>query len=320
MNSVYMLSYSMSLFEKLFAYRDMFHFCACLIPTLYDMIIPHISLSNHSSIPQLGLGLFQVPAGEDTVKLVHQAISLGYRHFDTAHIYGNESSLGYAIASSGIPRHDFWLTSKLWPSDYGITDTPSAIDNMLRRFQTDYLDLLLLHHPYGNYEDAWQAMEKAYQQGKIRAVGLSNFSGDCLQKITGQMSICPQVVQAECHPYYQQSVFRQTLADMDIAFEAWYPLGHGNKKLLSDPVISAIASSLHKSPAQVILRWQLEEGNIIFPRTLNPEHLASNLDILSFTLSQEQMLQIRSLDRDKRIFRMSADMEERFVWSMKPAD
>ena len=284
------------------------------------MQIPTVALQNDIAIPQLGFGLFQLEEGAQTEDAVRQALNLGYRHFDTAHIYGNEKSLGKALRSSDISRSSLWITSKLWMTDYGTDITASAIDRMLGRLGTDYLDLLLLHHPFGEYMQAWEQMERAVDAGKVRCIGLSNFDTRELHEILTVCRIKPAAVQIECHPYWQENSFRSLLSSQGIRTQAWYPLGHGSAKLLSDPVIAEIAEATGKTCAQVILRWHMQEGNIIFPRAANPVHMQSNMDIFDFSLSDEQMEKIRQLDGKKQFMRMSRDMQQRYYGSMRPAD
>ena len=282
------------------------------------MQIPNISLTPDIRMPQLGFGLFQLEESAQTEEIITQAIRMGYRHFDTAHIYGNERSLGAALASSGISRDQFWITSKLWLTDYEASVTRGAIDRILSRLGTDYLDLLLLHHPFGPYTQAWEQMERALEAGKIRCLGLSNFNEQQLDEILAVCRIAPCTMQIECHPYWQQRTYRKLLSSRNIHTQAWYPLGHGSSKLLSDPVITEIAAETGKESSQVILRWHIQEGSCIFPRSKSPAHMQSNLSIFDFSLSEDQMERIGRLDGKKQFMRMSPDMQERYFGSMRP--
>ena len=188
----------------------------------------YVTLNNDAKIPQFGLGVFMVPDGEETEKACLDALKLGYRHIDTAHAYQNERSVGKAVAESGIPREEFWITSKLWPSEYGEEKSSDAIDKMLKRLDTDYIDLLLLHQQVGDYMGAWRAMEKAVEDGKVRAIGLSNFESDRLEEVCTNAKIKPAVLQVECHPYYQQNQLKKRIEPYGTVIEAWYPIAHGD--------------------------------------------------------------------------------------------
>lgn len=262
----------------------------------------YLTLNDGNKIPQFGLGVFQVKGNAATKQLVKEALDLGYRHIDTAHAYENERGVGEGIRESNAARQDLWLTSKLWPTDYGKAITPTAIDKMLQRLGTDYLDLLLLHQSFGDYVDAWGAMEDAVKAGKVRSIGLSNFEGTQLNDILSIAKIRPAIMQTELHPYYHGKALKEKLASAGTQFEAYYPLGHGDTKLLNEPIFSEIGQKYGKSNVQVILRWHLQSHNIVFPKSTKRQHLKDNFDIFDFSLNTAEMNQINSLDKHQRYY------------------
>lgn len=280
----------------------------------------YVTLNNGSKIPQFGHGVYMINGDQATEEACSQALDLGYRHIDTAHAYQNERGVGAAVRKSGIPREEIWITSKLWPSEYGEGKTMEAIDKMLGRLDTDYIDLLLLHQQFGDYLGAWKDMEKAVQAGKVKAIGLSNFESDRLEEVLEAASIKPAVLQVECHPYYQRNVLKERIKDYGTKIESWYPLGHGDAGLLNDPVIVSIAKRHGKSSAQVILRWHLQEGNIIFPKTTNKVHMKENLETFDFELTDDEMKAMRKLDKDMRYFTMGLEEQEAHLGNFVPAD
>ncbi|WP_245904131.1 aldo/keto reductase [Dysgonomonas alginatilytica] len=276
--------------------------------------VPVLKLNNGIEMPQFGLGTFT--ASKDACKdacLV--ALKNGYRHIDTAHAYGNESGVGEALNESGIPREEIWITSKLWPSEYGEGITMEAIDKMLARLQTTYIDLLYVHQPVGDFVGAWKDMEKAVVAGKVRALGISNFDAndEVFHAIVDNMKIKPAVLQIECHPYAQRNDIREKVKPYGIAIECWYPLGHGDKGLLSDPVIAKIAEAHNKSIVQIILRWHIQEGLSVIPGATNPDYIKQNISIFDFALSEDEMAAMRSLNKDKRFFNMTLEQKQGFV-------
>lgn len=276
--------------------------------------VPNIRLNNGLEMPQFGLGTFLLP--NDTCKQACVvALRSGYRHIDTAHAYRNENGVGEAIKESGIPREEIWITSKLWPSDYGEGKTMEAIDQMLERLQTDYIDLLYLHQPFGDYSGAWKDMEKAVAAGKVRALGISNFdwSDEAFHNIVDSMQIKPVALQTECHPYAQRIDMRAKLKPYNIALECWYPLGHGDKGLLSDPVINRIGAVHGKTAAQVIIRWHIQEGFSVIPGASNPDYIKENIEVFDFALNDEEMTAIRSLNKEKRFFNMTKEQLDDFA-------
>ena len=278
------------------------------------------TLNNGSRIPQMGFGVYLIEGDENTKRACLEALKLGCRHIDTAHAYQNERGVRDAVWESGIPREEIWLTSKLWPSEYGEGKTMAAIDKMLDRLGTTYIDLLLLHQQFGDYPGAWRDMEKAVSQGKVQNIGLSNFESERLEEIFEQAVIKPAVLQVECHPYYQQQALKQRIEPYGTALECWYPIGHGDKGLIQEPLFKALADKYGKTAVQIILRWHIQEGNIIFPKTTNPLHMQENFDIFDFCLNDQEMREIRALDCGKRFFTMSLEEQERMLGSFIPAD
>lgn len=280
----------------------------------------YLTLNDGTRIPQMGLGVYMVAGDELTEQTVGQALALGYRHIDTAHAYGNERGVGAAVAKSGIAREDIWITTKLWPSEYGEGATAQAIDKMLARLDTGYIDLLLLHQQFGDYLGAWRDMERAVAAGKVRSIGISNFESERLEELCSAATIKPSVLQVECHPYYQQRALKERIAKYGTPIESWYPLGHADAGLLHDPVIASVAAAHGKSAVQTILRWHIQTGNIVFPKSTNPEHLAANINIFDFELTDDEMAAIDALDCGKRFFNMTLEQQEQSLSQFVPAD
>lgn len=280
----------------------------------------YITLNDGNKIPQYGIGVFTVPEGEETENAVKEALKLGVRHIDTAHAYQNERSVGKAVKESGIDRHEIWITSKLWPSEYGEGKTSIAIDKMLKRLDTDYIDLLLLHQQFGDYLGAWKDMEKAVKAGKVRSIGISNFESERLEELCEAAAIKPAVNQVELHPYYQQNALKKRLAKYGTVIESWYPLGHGSPELINEPVFSELSAKYGKNNVQIILRWHIQEGNIIFPKSTNPQHIRDNFNIFDFELTDAEMEQIRSLDKGYRFFNMTLEEQEEHLKKFVPKD
>lgn len=279
-----------------------------------------ITLNDGTKIPQFGLGVYQVPAGEETEKAVREALKMGVRHIDTAHAYQNERSVGKAVRESGIPREEIWITTKLWPSEYGEGKTADAIDKALARLGTGYIDLLLLHQQFGDYLGAWKDMERAVAAGKVRSIGISNFESERLEELCEAAAIKPSVLQVECHPYYQQNALKARIAKYGTVIESWYPIGHGDPGLISEPLFTELGKKYGKTNVQIILRWHIEEGTILFPKTTNPVHMKENFDIFDFSLTEDEMDRIRALDCGKRFFNMSLADQEKFLGGWAPAD
>lgn len=280
----------------------------------------YVTLNDGNRIPQFGLGVYMVRGDEATREACLAALGMGYRHIDTAHAYQNERGVGRAARESGIPREEIWITSKLWPSEYGEGKTAQAIDKMLDRLGIDYLDLLLLHQQFGDYLGAWRDMEKAVAQGKVRSIGLSNFESDRLEEVLAAANIKPAVLQVECHPYYQQGELKERIEPHGTRIESWYPLGHADAGLLSEPLFARLGQKYGKSSAQVILRWHIQEGNIVFPKTANPQHMEENLNIFDFELTEEELVAIHGLDRGQRFFTMTLAEQEAHLGKFVPAD
>ncbi len=280
----------------------------------------YITLNDGTRIPQLGLGVYMIQGDPATEKAVSEALEIGYRHIDTAHAYQNERGVGAAVRKSGIPRQEIWITTKLWPSEYGEGKTSAAIEKMLQRLDTDYIDLLLLHQQFGDYLGAWKDMERAVKQGKVRSIGISNFESSRLEELCEAATIKPSVLQVECHPYWAQHDLKKRVEKYGTAIESWYPIGHGDKGLIGEPVFTRLAAKYGKTNVQVILRWQIQQGNIIFPKTTNPDHMKSNLDIFDFALTDGEMAEIARLDNTKRFYNVKLEDQERMLGAWKPAD
>ena len=280
----------------------------------------YITLNNGEKIPQFGMGVYMVPAGEETKKACLDALKMGYRHIDTAHAYQNERSVGEAVRESGIPRGEIFVTSKLWVNKYGEGKTMSGIDKMLERLNIGYIDLLLLHQQVGDYMGAWKDMEKAVEQGKVRSIGLSNFESERLEEVCKAAKIKPVALQVECHPYFQQAELKKRIAPYGTVIEAWYPIGHGDSGLINEPVFTELAKKYGKTNVQIILRWHIQEGNVIFPKSTNPQHIKDNFDIFDFELTDGEMAKISALDRNVRFFNATLEQQEAQFTAWSPAD
>ena len=280
----------------------------------------YITLNDGNKIPQFGLGVYQVPEGEATINAVKTALEMGVRHIDTAHAYQNERSVGCAVKESGIPREEIWITTKLWPSEYGEGKTSQAIDKMLKRLDTDYIDLLLLHQQFGDYIGAYKDMQKAVKDGRVRSIGLSNFESERLEEVLAMAEIPPSVLQVECHPYYQQNELKKRVEKYGTVIESWYPIGHGDKNLINEPLFTKLGQKYGKTNVQIILRWHIQEGTIVFPRSTNPVHIKENSEIFDFKLTEDEMKEIRKLDSGKRFFNMTLEQQEQMLGSWKPED
>lgn len=277
--------------------------------------VPMVQLNNGILMPQFGLGTFLQPSDAVCEQSCLVALKAGYRHIDTAHAYNDEAGVGRAVKESGIPREEIWITSKLWPTEYGEGKTLKAIDEMLERMQLDYIDLLYVHQPVGDFVGAWRDMEKAVAMGKVRALGISNFdaSDEVFEKIMGESRVKPAVLQIECHPYAQRLAMREKVKPYGIHVTCWFPLGGAmsNGALLKDPIIIAIAEAHGKTPAQVILRWHMQEGFSAIPGASNPNYIKENIEIFDFELTDKEMAQMRGLNKEQRFFNMSLEEKER---------
>ncbi len=240
-----------------------------------------------------------VEAGGPCKEAVLSALRAGYRMIDTAAAYFNEGDVGDAIRESGIPREEIYVTSKLWMQDYGYEAAKKGIDASLEKLGLDYMDLYLLHQPYGDTMGAWRALEEAVEEGKIRSIGVSNHTEKFLKKMIPNMKILPAVNQMECNPLFQQKELRKYMGQYGIRMEAWYPLGHGSRELFENAELKAIAEKYGKSVGQVILRWHLQEGIVAIPKATNPVHIKENLELYDFMLTDAEMAQIKKLDTGK---------------------
>lgn len=265
----------------------------------------YLKLNNGVEMPVEGLGTFlMTPAEAEAASLA--ALEAGYEHIDTANAYMNEKAVGRAIAKSGVDREKLFVSTKLWPSVYEAGD--AAVDGTLARLGLEYVDMLILHQPVGDYLAAWKTMEKAYRDGKVRALGLSNFPQDKIAEVIEAAEIKPQLVTVECHPYFAQTELRGFLEPYGIVIEAWYPLGHGDAALQAEPVFTELAGKYGKTPVQVILRWHTQMGTSIIPGSKNPQHIADNADIFGFTLTDEEMARIAELDGTKKYYKATEEV------------
>ena len=258
-----------------------------------------IRLNDGVEIPAVGFGVFMIPNGGETYRAVLDALKAGYRHIDTAAAYMNENDVGKAVRDSGIKRDEGFITSKLWLQDYGYDAAEKGIDTSLKNLGMDYMDLYLLHQPYGDVEVAWKALEEAKEAGKIRSIGVSNMTPKIWNSFVPRFSTIPSVNQVECNPYFQQKELRKLLDPQGVRLEAWYPLGHGDKELLASEIVVALAKKYGKNAGQVILRFEIQSGIIVLPKSTNPERIKGNLDIFDFELSEGEMEQMRALDKGK---------------------
>ncbi|WIM88239.1 aldo/keto reductase [Candidatus Mycobacterium wuenschmannii] len=262
---------------------------------------PSVPLNDGHSIPALGFGVFKVPP-EDTEQSVSTALEAGYRHIDTAAAYRNERETGRAVAASGVPRDELYVVTKLWNSEQGYDSTLAAFDASMERLGLDYLDLYLVHWPVpslNKFVDTFKAFAHLRDQGRVRSIGVSNFEPEHINAVVEATGIVPAVNQIELHPRLPQNELRELHARLGIATEAWGPLGQGS--LLSDPAVTAVAEGAGRTPAQVLIRWHLQLGNIVIPKSVNPERIASNFDVFDFELSERDMSSISSLDDGNRL-------------------
>lgn len=258
-----------------------------------------ITLNDGNKIPAVGFGVFLVPNDGPAYEAVSQALKAGYRHIDTAAAYFNESDVGKAVKDSGIPREEIFITSKLWLQDYGYEAARKGLETSLEKLGLEYVDLYLLHQPYGDVAGTWKALEEAKKEGRIKSIGVSNMTPTIWKEFVPQFDTMPAVNQVECNPFFQQRELRALLDEADVKIEAYQPLGHGDGALLSHPVIVKLAEKYGKNPGQIILRSEIQEGLIVLPKSTNPERIAGNIDIFDFELEGSEMEEIRALDTGK---------------------
>ena len=259
----------------------------------------YITLRDGNTIPAVGFGVFLIPNDGSTYDAVTKALHLGYRHIDTAAAYFNEDEVGRAVRDSGIPRDEIFVTSKLWLQDYGYDAACKGIDASLKKLGLDYIDLYLIHQPYGDVPGAWKAMEDAQKAGKIKSIGVSNMTPNIWNHFVPQFDTMPSVNQVECHPFFQQKQLREVLDTCGAALEAYFPLGHGDEALLTHPLVTALAHKYNKTAGQIILRFEVQEGFVVLPKSTNPQHMADNIAIFDFSLTDEDMARMRGLDTGK---------------------
>ena len=269
-----------------------------------------ITLNNGGKMPLGGLGTYQL-SSEDAQASTTYALDNGYELIDTANFYVNERGVGRGMRASSKAREDIFLETKIWPSSY---ESDTAVEETLERLSTDYIDLLLLHQYAGDIRTGYRHLEEAYKAGKVRAIGISNFPIEGLRRFLGESEIKPSLIQVECHPYFPQTELKALLKEHNIALQAWFPLGgRGNASIMSEPVIEEIAKTHGKSPAQVILRWHVQLGHSIVPGSKTPSHIAENLDLFNFELTNEEMAQINGLDKGEPIFQRTPEVEHFFA-------
>lgn len=276
----------------------------------------YTTLNNGIKMPMAGIGTFLLTP-DQAESAVLEALKDGYRLIDTANAYVNEKAVGRAMKKSGLAREDIFLETKIWPSFYMQED---AVEKTLERLDTDYIDLLLIHQPSGNYVAGYRLMEKAYKEGKVKAIGLSNFTKEQIQEILDICEVKPTVLQTEVHPYFQELELKEFLTKEDIKIQAWYPLGHGDAALLNDETIVELGKKYQKSTAQIILRWHIQAGNIVIPGSKNPEHIKANFDLFDFALTEDEMKKIIGLDKNVRYYTSTPELLKKYAEMVPPVD
>ena len=271
----------------------------------------YMELNNGLKCPVIGIGTFMLTPAQ-AEHSVREALKMGYSLVDTANAYVNERAVGRGMKASGMKREDLFLSTKLWPSEY---ENENAVDETLARLGVDYVDLLYIHQPAGNWLAGYRQLEKAYKEGKAKAIGISNFEGKYIEALETEWEIAPQFIQVEAHPYFTQTELRRTLDKYGIKLMSWYPLGHGDKSLLQEPVFAKLGQKYGKTPAQVILRWHTQMGFAVIPGSRNVDHIRDNLDILDFTLTDGEMAEIAKLDKGVRYYhRTDAQLVQFASW------
>lgn len=273
-------------------------------------------LNNGIKMPMAGIGTFLLTPDEAEASVL-SALEAGYRLIDTANAYVNEKAVGRAMKKSGVARDEIFLETKLWPSFYEQED---AVEKTLERLDTDYIDLLLIHQPAGNYVAGYRLMEKAYKEGKVKAIGLSNFNQAQIKEILNICEVKPAILQTEVHPYAQEKELKAFLDKEEIVIQAWYPLGHGDAALLQEAVFAKLGEKYGKSSAQIILRWHVQEGNIVIPGSKNPAHIRDNFDLFDFALTDEEMEEIAALNQNKRYYTSTPELLKKYVEMVPPVD
>ena len=276
----------------------------------------YVTLNNGIKMPMAGIGTFLLTPDEAEASVL-SALACGYRLIDTANAYVNEKAVGRAMKKSGVSREEIFLETKLWPAFY---EQPDAVEKTLERLDTDYIDLLLIHQPAGNYIAGYKLMEKAYKEGKVKAIGLSNFSQSQIREILDICEVKPVVLQTEVHPYYQEKKLKDYLKKEGIVIQAWYPLGHGDKALLEEPLFQELGKKYGKSSAQIILRWHIQAGNIVIPGSKSPAHIQDNFDLFDFSLAAWEMAQISIMDKNVRYYTSTPELLQRYAAMVPPVD
>ena len=276
----------------------------------------YVTLNNGIKMPMAGIGTFLLTPDEAEASVL-SALACGYRLIDTANAYVNEKAVGRAMKKSGVSREEIFLETKLWPAFYEQSD---AVEKTLERLDTDYIDLLLIHQPAGNYIAGYKLMEKAYKEGKVKAIGLSNFSQSQIREILDICEVKPVVLQTEVHPYYQEKKLKDYLKKEGIVIQAWYPLGHGDKALLEEPLFQELGKKYGKSSAQIILHWHIQAGNIVIPGSKSPDHIQDNFDLFDFSLTAWEMAQISIMDKNVRYYTSTPELLQRYAAMVPPVD
>ena len=279
-------------------------------------MMEYATLNNGLKMPMAGIGTFLLSPDEAEASVL-AALEDGYRLIDTANAYVNEKAVGRAMKKSGLKREEIFLETKLWLSFY---EDEEAVDKTLERLGTDYIDLLLIHQPAGNYVAGYRQMEKAYKEGKVRAIGLSNFNQGQIEEILSLCEVKPAVLQTEVHPYFQEQELKKFLERAGMVIQAWYPLGHGDKALLEEPLFAELAKKYGKTNAQVILRWHIQAGNIVIPGSKNPAHIKDNFDLFDFSLTEEEMAKIATLNKNTRYYTSTPEMLRRYAEMVPDVD
>lgn len=270
----------------------------------------YVELNNGTKMPILGYGVFQIADQEECERCVLDAIEVGYRLIDTAQGYGNETAVGKAIKKSGVPREELFITTKIWIPEYGYEKAKKSIEGSLERLQLDYLDLLLIHQPFNDYYGTYRAMEELYKDGKLKAIGVSNFYPDRLIDLIKFNEIVPAVNQVEVHPYHQQMKAHEIMKKYGVQIQAWAPLAEGKNNIFGDEALKAIGDKYNKTNAQVVLRYLIQRGVSVIPKTVNKERMKQNFDLFDFELSEEDMNNIASLDKAETLFFSHTDPEQ----------